>query len=241
MQVLEEIIFSLGGKFWRKAKPSYVNPKSIWTEFLANRSMPSGINANFWRMKRTPSSTSWREPWKKHPVKLSPTMILTVSISLCCRLTPYVSYLISDCICEFLGLKNLFWQTFIIWKSVDVYRTNAEFFSIRLDLLGESDNEISKSQSHSQFQSQSQSLQREDQDDSHLFEQLSENFDDPGCKDEDAPKKRSRSSRNSDLFYPASMMFFMLYGPYGVCAFNFDITSALTMDTKNLEEDAKSS
>ena len=37
------------------------------------------------------------------------------------------------------------------------------------------------------------------------------------------------------------MMFFMLFGPYGVCAFNFDIVSALTMDTKSLDDNSRSS
>lgn len=52
---------------------------------------------------------------------------------------------------------------------------------------------------------------------------------------------KSDSSKSFDDFFPAAMIFFMLYGPYGVGVHNFDVTSALTMDTKTLENDSRSS
>ena len=80
------------------------------------------------------------------------------------------------------------------------------FFKNRIDFLGESEDDISKSQSQSQL------LQRDYTDDSHLFEELQENFDDPKFKDEYEQQNSSRSFRSSDHYFPASMMFFMLCG-----------------------------
>jgi hypothetical protein len=37
------------------------------------------------------------------------------------------------------------------------------------------------------------------------------------------------------------MMFFMLYGPYGVDAYNFEITPALSMETRKMDRNAMSS
>ena len=51
----------------------------------------------------------------------------------------------------------------------------------------------------------------------------------------------TNSSKSYDDYFPAPMIFFMLYGPYGVGVNNFDVTSALTMDTKTLENDSRSS
>ena len=107
---------------------------------------------------------------------------------------------------------------------------------MHIHFIGESDEDKSKTLS----QSQSQLLQRDYKEDSHLFEPLKDNFDDINDKEE-SQSSRGRTSRFTDLYYPASMMFFMLFGPYGVCAFGFDITSVLTMNARRMDSDARSS
>ena len=54
-------------------------------------------------------------------------------------------------------------------------------------------------------------------------------------------KPRGSYSKGHDSFFPASMLFFILYGPYGVERYGFPVESALTTDTKTLEGDARSS
>ena len=51
--------------------------------------------------------------------------------------------------------------------------------------------------------------------------------------------KRKKSVINFNNFFPASMLFFMMYGPYGEAAYNFGMTYCLTMDTKAIDMAAK--
>ena len=50
-------------------------------------------------------------------------------------------------------------------------------------------------------------------------------------------KKEIPQSLNN--FYPACTLFFILYGPHGVLAHNFDITPCLSIDSKGIDEQAK--
>ena len=44
---------------------------------------------------------------------------------------------------------------------------------------------------------------------------------------------------NFNKFFPPAMLFFMLYGPYGVATHNFDLTPALSVETKTIDHIAK--
>lgn len=39
--------------------------------------------------------------------------------------------------------------------------------------------------------------------------------------------------------FPSAMLFFIIFGPYGVGVYNFDITSCLSVDSKGIDEQAK--
>lgn len=80
-----------------------------------------------------------------------------------------------------------------------------------------------------------------DEEESTVYCQLNEDFDNTAFNKGDSKKTKSNLSRSHNDFFPASMMFFMLCRLCGVGIHNFDITSALTMDTKNLENNARSS
>ena len=56
-------------------------------------------------------------------------------------------------------------------------------------------------------------------------------------KEKKVVKKEIPQSLNN--FYPACTLFFILYGPYGVLADNFDITPCLSIDSKGIDEQAK--
>jgi hypothetical protein len=63
------------------------------------------------------------------------------------------------------------------------------------------------------------------------------NDDDDEIKSE--KKKRKKSSKDSNTFFPAGMLFFIIYGPYGVGVYNFDITSCLSTNSKGIDDQAK--
>lgn len=60
-----------------------------------------------------------------------------------------------------------------------------------------------------------------------------------GIFDDEDEKKEIKPSINRTKFVASAMIFFMLYGPYGVIAYNFDITSCLSTDSKGIDEQAK--
>ena len=87
-----------------------------------------------------------------------------------------------------------------------------------------------------------------------MFEMLNDDFDntqdndnDGDYEDEDQEEqkeeltqpKRKKSVINFNTFFPASMLFFMMYCPYGEAAYNFEMTNCLTMDTKAIDMAAK--
>ena len=87
-----------------------------------------------------------------------------------------------------------------------------------------------------------------------MFEQLHDDFDNSQANEDDQREeqedeyeeeeeqqqsKPKKSSVNFNNFFPPAMLFFMLYGPYGVAAYNFQITNCLTMDTKSIDMAAK--
>ena len=51
-------------------------------------------------------------------------------------------------------------------------------------------------------------------------------------KEKKVVKKEISQSLNN--FYPACSLFFILYGPYGVLADNFDISPCLSIDSKGV-------
>ena len=53
--------------------------------------------------------------------------------------------------------------------------------------------------------------------------------------------KKKRSIKNEDAplsFFPAAMLLFMLYGPYGVGVYNLELSSALSMNTEAIDDAA---
>lgn len=52
-------------------------------------------------------------------------------------------------------------------------------------------------------------------------------------------KSEKVSTINLNTFFPAGMLFFIIYGPYGVGVYNFDITSCLSLDSKGIDDQAK--
>ena len=87
-----------------------------------------------------------------------------------------------------------------------------------------------------------------------MFEMLHDDFDDTQDNDNDedfedeeqeeqeeelTQPKRKKSVINFNNFFPASTLFFMMYGPYGEAAYNFEMTNCLTMDTKAIDMVAK--
>ena len=50
---------------------------------------------------------------------------------------------------------------------------------------------------------------------------------------------RKEIPQSFNNYYPACTLFFILYGPYGVMAHNFEITPCLSVDSKGIDEQAK--
>ena len=57
----------------------------------------------------------------------------------------------------------------------------------------------------------------------------------------DVQSKRGEEKFQTNLnnFYPPALLFFILYGPYGVGAYNFDITNCLSVENKSIDLSAK--
>lgn len=57
----------------------------------------------------------------------------------------------------------------------------------------------------------------------------------------DVQSKRGEEKFQTNLnnFYPPALLFFILYGPYGVGAYNFDITNCLSVDSEGIDSFAK--
>ena len=65
------------------------------------------------------------------------------------------------------------------------------------------------------------------------FDNTQENDNDEDYEDED------QEEQEEELTQPALMLFFMMYGPYGEAAYNFEMTNCLTMGTKAIDMAAK--
>lgn len=70
-----------------------------------------------------------------------------------------------------------------------------------------------------------------------LFHILLDDFD---SEDEDVDKKETKQKCNSvSNYFPAALLFFMLYGPYALKVYQFELCSVLSMDTKAIDNQAK--
>ena len=70
-----------------------------------------------------------------------------------------------------------------------------------------------------------------------LFDQI----DDDLLSEDEGTRKRTINTKKSRPYFPAAMLFFMMYGPYGVGVYNFDLTPAVSMETKAIDNLAKES
>ena len=70
-----------------------------------------------------------------------------------------------------------------------------------------------------------------------LFDQI----DDDLLSEDEGNRKRIINTKKSRPYFPAAMLFFMMYGPYGVGVYNFDLTPAVSMETKAIDNLAKES
>lgn len=96
-------------------------------------------------------------------------------------------------------------------------------------MVGESEEEEDEDQEYNE----------DEGEDSKVYSKLRDDFDNPIKVD--SKKPRGSYYKGLDSFFPASMLFFILYGPYGVERYGFPVVSALTTDTKTLEANARSS
>lgn len=96
-------------------------------------------------------------------------------------------------------------------------------------MVGESEEEEDEDQEYNE----------DEGEDSKVYSKLRDDFDNPIKVD--LKKPRGSYYKGLDSFFPASMLFFILYGPYGVERYGFPVVSVLTTDTKTLEGDARSS
>ena len=96
-------------------------------------------------------------------------------------------------------------------------------------MVGESEEEEDEDQEYNE----------DEGEDSKFYGKLRDDFDNPIKVV--FKKPRGSYSKGHDSFFPASMLFFILNGAYGVERYGFPVVSALTTDTKTLEGDARSS
>ena len=75
-----------------------------------------------------------------------------------------------------------------------------------------------------------------------LFDQINDEFDNnTPVSDHEGALKRTINTKRSRPYFPTAMLFFMMYGPYGVGVYNLDLTSAVSMETRAIDNVAKES
>ena len=70
----------------------------------------------------------------------------------------------------------------------------------------------------------------DDDDDEEIEETCGEEVEDEGIHGDEMEPTRSPT------FYPAALLLFMLYGPYGVAVYGLEVSPAFTMDTDGIDE-----